>query len=184
MKKNKIVVFLTIIVIIQGCGIFTSITNKNVDVFLLSPITDGQIAVLNFYKEGNVHPGNLNKLVADWLTEELFFSGGFKVKDRSEVNALEEIYDINSTSKISTDQIKDFGIDLKAKYLIIGQIYSQSNNYDRNKNSNKDMKLSIRIIDTKTTSVIGIASIYEKDMTLSYEKIKSMISKIVRELES
>jgi hypothetical protein len=179
MKKKIILLFVcSFFVLLNGCGLLSSVSYSSPEVLLTSDFGRDSIAVFDFDTDGSGLSSATGRFVADKLTETLFLKGKIKIIDRTAVKKAIDSLSIDP-EQFDKDMLTKFGAETDAKYVIVGRLYYSSESDFWNKQKLKRISLSFRIISVSTDEVVGGASIsgeYEKDFNIVLEK---MINKIV-----
>ncbi|HEX2982192.1 MAG TPA: hypothetical protein VHO28_01475 [Ignavibacteriales bacterium] len=167
-----------------GCSSIPFLNNKPVEALLSDGFDGNGIAVLTFSKQGNGLPSDIGKYAADKLTDHLFFTGTYKVIDRSEVaKAQANMEDSYDPEKLSAQELKKIAAGLNAKYIILGRVHNISQETGRmGEKADKEMRLTFRIISAESMEVIGMASgSYCSDDNL-YEDTSVILHRIVEKM--
>lgn len=184
-KMKKQLKILTLLSVCQlFCGCFAVSYLKDSPKVKIKKDFDGNgIAVLSFAKQGSALPHNIGMTAADKVTDALFLSGGYNVIDRSQVNSAQQEMEVENVEFLSSDQIQQIGLKLKANYIVLGRIHSLKEKENFNVKSDQEIAISFRIISVKDTEVIGVAD-YKQEMDEEIvNNIDRMINKIVDRIQ-
>ena len=154
MKTFFLNLVLLFALLFNGCMLFQ--TTPEV---VIQPAFDRtEVAVLDFAAKGENISQRHGVYTADKLTESLFLTRKFSVIDRIQVRDAEKFLGITSATPVSTDQLQKIGLRLKARYLILGNLYNFNEDENFSLDNNRYLQLSFRIISVATGEVLGMAT--------------------------
>lgn len=184
MKPKNFITALLTIIFLHGCSSLGILTPDKPEFIIRDPFDGDGIAVLNFTQSGNFPVADAGKFAADKLTDMFFLKGNFNVIDRSLVNDKIITSGIKSFEFMSEEQINKIGVELNAKYLVLGRIQEESQSILFGDDDEKKVFVSFRIISVQTNQVVGLvtySSICEKEnfITDMEEIISSMVDCII-----
>lgn len=154
MKTFFLNLVLLLVLLFNGCMLFQ--TTPEV---VIQPAFDRtEVAVLDFAAKGENISQRHGVYTADKLTESLFLTRKFSVIDRIQVRDAEKFLGITSATPVSTDQLQKIGLRLKARYLILGNLYNFNEDENFSLDNNRYLQISFRIISVATGEVLGMAT--------------------------
>lgn len=165
--------------VFKGCMLFQ--TTPEV---VIQPAFDRtEVAVLDFAAKGENISQRHGIYTADKLTESLFLTQKFSVIDRIQVRDAEKFLSITSATPVSTDQLQKIGLRLKARYLILGNLYNFNEDENFSLDNNRYLQLSFRIISVATGEVLGVATHkVDSGSGNSEQAIDKAISEIIQKI--
>lgn len=179
MKKLFLPVFL-LSLFVCGCAIFTPVPDLSI-----KPQFDRKdVAVLDFAAKGMHLSNSLGVFTADCLTSGLYLINKVSVIDRAKVRDAEQLLGISSSNILSLDEIQRLGLRLKAKYLILGNIYQYDSGEAFTSAAEPMLSISFRIISIPSTDVVGMVShkLSMKDCSAE-EVIQKMVLEILQKMQ-
>jgi len=148
----NVVAFFTLL--FNGCMLFQPAPEV-----VIQPAFDRtEVAVLDFASKGENISQRHGVYTADKLTESLFLTGKFSLIDRTLVRDAEKFLGITSATPASADQLQKIGLRLKARYLILGNLYNFNESENFSLDDNRYLQISFRIISVATGEVLGMAT--------------------------
>jgi hypothetical protein len=106
-----------------------------------------------------------------------------KIGNRSRVNDTQSELKIENSNALSGNLIQKFGKELNAGYIILGNIRTIADSYFPGEANNKEMQVSIRIVSTDNSELIGAATYSDNFTGNVQDKMDDAISNIVKKLE-
>lgn len=150
--STLLIVFSTIL--FHGCRLFMPAPEV-----VIQPTFDRtEVAVFDFAAKGENISQRHGVYTADKLTESLFLTRKFTVIDRIQVRDAEKFLGITSATPVSTDQLQKIGLRLKARYLILGNLYNFNEDENFSLDNDRYLQISFRIISVATGEVLGMAT--------------------------
>ena len=181
MKKILFVLLAALVFMFNGCGVFSSTSYSSPEVLLTNGFRGDSIAVFDINTEGSGLSSSTGKFVSDNLAETLFLKAKVKIIDRTETAKALLKLSIN-TQAFDKDELKKFGVETRAKYVVVGQLYKNTTSDFWDKNKEKNINLGLRIISTETCDVVGAASISAEYKNNLNKVLTKMIDKIVNKI--
>lgn len=141
---------------------------------------DGKdIAVLDFSAKGMKFTQRHGAMASDCLTTSLLLSNKFSLIERARVKEAEKVVGITSATPISIDQMQRMGLRLKARFIIVGDLYAYSQGGDFSDDAAQTATLSFRILNTATGEVAGVVS---HTVSFSDTPPEEIVEKLVRQI--
>jgi TolB-like protein len=175
-------ILIACVFLFSGCSSVFNVGQSGPDVLLRSDFNGDGIAVLTFSAQGSFLRSDAGIIAADRFAEEMFLRRRYNVIDRSRVNNVVNDLNIRSGEILSDDQIREIGRRLEANYVVVGKIYQEAEPFQFTENINKKLIVSMRIIDTESTDMVGIARYsvaYKNDF---HDIIKRAANRITRRM--
>lgn len=138
-----------------------------------------KLAVLTFDQRGSGK--SYGDVVADRINEKFFIEEKISPVERGLVKKVSHDLKIISTDYLSLDQIKELGQKLSADYILCGRIELNTSSKYFDPDEPTDIILSLRLINTQTGEVDGIARLKRSGTDVNqilYEMSDDMVNRI------
>ena len=180
MKTTKYIVIIYLLISLHACTLFI----PQPELSLRKGFDGKDIAVLDFAVKG-MHISQFHGVyAADKLSERLFLSNQYTTIDRSLIREAERLVGVNSASPLSADQIQKLGLRVKAKYLILGNVYALSKSDSFDFDTESEIQISFRIVSVATGEVLGAVTYKTNDSDDIIENtISAMVNKMIEKMQ-
>ena len=176
MKRSFILI---IVFLLTGCELVQLMDSANTHVVLEEVLAGQKIAVLDFEKYGYDIPTKYSAILSDKFAELLYLNAGCKILERSfidkQLNEV-ELYD---------NKFWRFLEENKVNFLLVGDIRQITTSQLFEPLKEKEVELSVRIINISTKDVDGVGKtkfIFTNNMlaeaTYALEKILTETGKV------
>lgn len=172
--RQIILLCFSALLLVTGCSIISSGIKEQSVLVDTKVLTGKNIALLNFEKEGNGLPNNVEKSVPDKLAQLIFAFAKMTIVDRSLVNNTQIGIKHNGNLNLSRETIKQLGMALNADFVILGKVSNSQTNMEFIEGPEGTVSVSVRILSVENAKVIGMVSFavdYNNDLQKKLDKI-------------
>jgi len=179
---HRIYLLIVCTLLFSGCASVFNFGHSRPDIVLRPDFNGDGIAVLTFSAQGSYLRSDAGIIAADRFSEEMFLQRRFNVIDRARVNRIALDLEIKSGENLSNEQIREVGRRLDANYIAVGKLFQETEPFQFIDDIDKTLTVSIRLMDTETAEMVGVARYTVSYKDEYHNTIKMMMNRIARRM--